>query len=279
MTPAVATSRSGVARAARALAAVAAAVACGGCLDTATRIRVKPDGSGTITQRLLISTKGVEDALGGMGLKPSASATRKGSPRAAELHTDADRAGEGVTLVSVEPLTAADGFEGAVATYAFKDIRKLRADQFLMPGPASGQSGDSRAAFTLTKTPQGHTLLSLAFDERPSKKTKGPGSSAPQDFPDVTDAKAREMVKTLFRGFKVRLDLEIDGQIVRAVADHVDGNRITLMAFDMDALFADEKALARLESVKGSDLAELRPLLAGVDGITINRPIVKVEFR
>jgi hypothetical protein len=148
-----------------------------------------------------------------------------------------------------------------------------------MPGPAGGQGGDSRTAFTLTKTPQGHTLLSLAFDERPSKKTKGPGSSAPQDFPDVNDAKAREMVKTLFRGFKVRLDLEIDGRIVRAVADHVDGNRITLMAFDMDALFADERALARLESVKGSDLAELRPLLAGVDGITINRPIVKIEFR
>ncbi|MGD9904271.1 MAG: hypothetical protein AB7U83_12465 [Vicinamibacterales bacterium] len=262
----------------RAVVVVLAAVASTGCLDVATRITVRPDGSGTITQRLLVSTRGLEDALGGLGFKPSGSASRRTPPNAADLRTDAGRAGEGVALVSVTPTTAPDGFEGAEAVYAFRDIRKLRADEFLMPGPAGG-GGDSRIAVRFTKTPQGTSLLALAFDERPAKKASAGAGPGPQDFSDLGDAKAREMVKTMFRGFKVRLDLEVEGEVVRTVADHVDGRRITLLAVDMDALFADEQALARLEGTTGAELVDLRPLLAGIDGITVNRPIVKIEFR
>ena len=73
----------------------------------------------------------------------------------------------------------------------------------------------------------------------------------------------------------------VAGDIVRTNADHVNGRRITLMAFDMDALLADESKLKALDKVlsPGASLAEARPLLAGIDCIKINKPIVKIEFR
>ncbi len=274
------------ARFVRAAVALAAAAVGTACLDTSTLVTVKPDGSGTIQQRILVSTEGLEDALGGMGFKSKGGATKKsGGPKAGDLRADAARVGDGVELVSVEPLTAPAGFQGAVATYSFRDIRKLRADEFLMPGPPGGASsapGDARTAFTFTTTPDGTALLSIVFDEKPAKKKKGTADkNAPQDFPGLTDAKALEMVKTLFRGFKVGLDVEVAGDIVRTNADHVNGRRITLMAFDMDALLADESRLKALDKVlsPGASLAEARPLLAGIDGIKINKPIVKIEFR
>lgn len=269
----------------RAAVTLAAAAVCTACLDTSTLVTVKPDGSGTIQQRILVSTEGLEDALGGMGFKSKGGTTKKsGGPKAGDLRADAARVGDGVELVSVEPISAPAGFQGAVATYSFRDIRKLHADEFLMPGPPGGTGGapsDSRTAFTFTTTPDGTALLSIAFDEKPAKKKAGADKNAPQDFPGLTDAKALEMVKTLFRGFKVGLDIEVAGDIVRTNADHVNGRRITLMAFDMDALLADESKLKALDKVlsPGASLAEARPLLAGVDGIKINKPIVKIEFR
>jgi len=190
----------------RSAVAVVAAAAGAACLDTSTLITVKPDGSGTIQQRILVSTDGLEDALGGMGFKTRGSSrTSKtgGGPKAGDLRADPAGIGDGVTLVSVEPVTAAAGFEGAVATFAFRDIRKVKADQFLMPGPAGGgASADDRTAFAFTTTPRGNALLSVAFDDRPKTRTKsqGPGANAPQDFSDLSDAKVREMVKVMFRG-------------------------------------------------------------------------------
>jgi hypothetical protein len=163
-----------------AVAAVAAA-ACTACLDTSTLITVKPDGSGTIQQRILVSTDGLEDALSGMGFKnkgSSRSATSSGGPKAGDLRADPAGIGDGVTLVSVEPVTAAAGFEGAVATYSFRDIRKVKADRFLMPGPAGGPGGgaDDRTAFTFATTPGGTALLSVAFDDRPGRRTRRPAA-------------------------------------------------------------------------------------------------------
>ncbi len=273
------------ARSSRLAAVLIAAAVCTACLDTSTLITVKPDGSGTIQQRILVSTDGLADALGGMGFKSKGGSMKKSAgPSADDLRADAARVGDGVTLVSVEPLTAADGFQGAVATYSFRDIRKVRADEFLTPGPqgaaGSATAGDSRTAFSFTTTPQGNALLTLVFDERPGKKAKS-GDAAPAPPPDLSDAKTREMVKAIFKGFKLGLDLEVAGDIVRTNADHVNGRRITLMAVDMEALLADEARLKALDKVLSptASLAEARPLLAGIDGIKINKPIVKVEFR
>ena len=86
---------------------------------------MKPDGSGTIEQTLLMNTAALKGMLGGLGGTQQSS----GGINEDELRKAAARLGEGVTYVSSEPLKADDGFEGAKVIYAFTDINKVRVDQ------------------------------------------------------------------------------------------------------------------------------------------------------
>ena len=52
-----------------------------------------------------------------------------------------------------------------------------------------------------------------------------------------------QMVKTMFQGFKVLIDVEVEGKIVKTNADYVNGSRVTLLELDMATLFEDEAAL------------------------------------
>jgi hypothetical protein len=88
------------------------------------------------------------------------------------------------------------------------------------------------------------------------------------------------MMKQVLRGFKVGIDLEVDGKIVKTNADYVNGSRITLLELELDGLLADEAKLRELSSkMSGASLAEIRPYLKDVKGVKINQPAITVEYR
>ena len=70
-----------------------------------------------------------------------------------------------------------------------------------------------------------------------------------------------QMMKTMFQGFKVAIDLEVEGKIVKTNADYVNGSRITLLEIDMAGLFEDEAKLKALQSKigPGASMSEIRP--------------------
>ena len=45
-----------------------------------------------------------------------------------------------------------------------------------------------------------------------------------------------DMMKTMFEGFKVNIDLEVAGTIVKTNAEYVAGSSVTLLEMDMEAL-------------------------------------------
>ena len=59
------------------------------------------------------------------------------------------------------------------------------------------------------------------------------------------------MVKAMFQGFKVGVDLEVEGKIVKTNADYVNGSRITLLEIELAGLFEDEAKLKALQSKFG----------------------------
>ena len=60
-----------------------------------------------------------------------------------------------------------------------------------------------------------------------------------------------QMVKTMFQGFKVGIDLQVEGKIVKTNADYVNGSRITLLEIELAGLFEDEAKLKALQSKFG----------------------------
>jgi hypothetical protein len=266
-----------------------AVLAMSGCLNTSAVIRVAPDGSGTIEQTLLFNLKAVENAFANMGFKPTGggSSSRSGPPMdEAAMKKSAESLGDGITLVSVTPVKQPNGFEGVTVVFRFADITRLDTSEFMMPGAAKDMapggdkaSSNDRIRFGLQRTPGGSSVLTATFDDT----TKGSGKSSKNNSggPGLDDPELRQMVTALFKGFRIGVDLEIVGQIVRADADHVNGKRITLAEINMEELLLDADKLQSLDKIISPDasLAEMRPHLNKVKGLKINRPVVTVEFR
>jgi hypothetical protein len=260
--------------------AVMAAVIGSGCIRSATLITVKPDGTGTIEQTVLMNAAALKGMLGGLGA-PEQSTSKPISED--EMRKTAAKLGEGVTYVSSEPIKAPDGFEGSKAVYAFTDISKVRVDQnpnlagSTTGGVTTGSKSDDPVTFAMTRS-GGLSNLTVTFNDKPAReKAATPPAGGPQmDNPQMT-----EMMKTMFKGFKVNIDLQVAGTIVKTNADHVAGSKVTLLEMDLEALLADEAKLKEVQKVLGpnASVAELKPYLKDIKGLKINDPVVTIAFK
>ena len=263
----------------RLVALLSLTFALAGCINSSTLIKVKPDGSGTIEQILLMNMSMLKGMMAGVPGQD-----KQASPFSEEqLKQAADRLGKGVRFVSSAPM-AQGGFEGAKAVYAFDDITQVSIEQDPNVGGSSTQGMAMRSKtsnpvrFSLTREGPS-SVLTVTFDEKAVRGNASPGTSPVA--PDNVDPATLQMMKSIFQGFKVAIDLEVLGKIVKTNADYVDGSRITLMEIDMASLLEDEAKLRALQPkvAGGASIAEIKPLLKDVKGVKINHAVVTVEYR
>jgi hypothetical protein len=251
------------------------AVCVSGCINSSTLVKVKPDGSGTIEQTLLVNAQALKGLMAGMGggqMKDSGGGP--GMMSDAELKRTAERMG--VRLVSTTPLKE-NGFEGSKAIFAFDDITKIRVDQDPQVGGAGSKESPIRFAFAKQG---GSSVLTVTLDEKKAADATSEMQSKSGSIESI-DPQMMQMVKTMFNGFKVAVDLEVEGKIVKTNADYVNGSRVTMLEIELAGLFEDEAKLKALQSKigPGATLSEIRPYLKDVKGVKINNPSVTIEFR
>lgn len=263
--------------------AVLVATLCTGCIRSATVINVKADGSGTVEQTMLVNLALMKGMLGGMGpAQPAGGA----APSEADMKRTATRMGEGVTFVSAQPVKD-EGFEGTKALYAFTDITKLRVDQDPnLNGAATGgistpPKNDNPVTFQFVKGSDGVSTLTVSLKDKPAKAAGGANPAAPAGGPDFDNPQMLDMMRSMFKGFKVSIDLNVAGAIVKTNADYVSGSRITLLEMDMEQLLKDEAKLRAAQKALGPDasISELKPYLKDVQGLKMNDPVVTVAFK
>ncbi len=263
----------------RALVLVAASVTLVGCINSATLVKVKPDGSGTIEQTTLVNMAALKSMMPGAD-----SAQKPANPiNEADLKRTAERMGKGVRLVSAEP-AAAGGFEGVKAIFAFDDINDVQVSQ------DPSMSGASDGAFSAPppknenpirfKLARNGAASTLTIELQDKTTAEAPGD-VPAGGPNMSDPAVMNMIKSMFDGFKVAIDVEVLGSIVQTNAEYVQGSRITLLEMDMGALFADQEKLKALQGrmKPGASLSEVKPYLKDIDGIKIDGPMINVEFK
>lgn len=263
--------------------AVTAAL-CTGCIRSATLVKVKADGSGTVEQTMLVNLgmmKGMFSGLGGGQAQQT-----PGTVNEADLKRAAERMGEGVTFVSATPMKADDGFEGSKAIFAFTDISKLRIDQdpnlsgSTTGGISTPPKNSNPVTFAMAKGTDGASTLTVTLND-PPKSGEAKPDGAPQGGPDMDNPQMLEMMKGMFKGFKIGIDIEVAGKILKTNADYVSGSRVTLLEMDMEALVQDEAKLKQIQKVLGPDasVSQLKPYLKDVKGLKVNDPVVTIAFR
>jgi hypothetical protein len=256
-----------------------------GCFTNETLIKVNADGSGTIENVILINESamdGIGDMLGGK----STSGGSKGAPSMsfdeATLRAEAEKQGPGVRLVSTEPLTRGS-FKGARIVYAFDDVNTLRVDQDPMPS-APGDTAKASAehepiALQLTRLPNGNSLLTLDLNDEavvrpPVKKNSGQKMGKSAMPPEL-----QEMVRQMFDGFRVVINVEPAGRIVRTSSPHATDTSVTILEMDLGRLMRDEENLKRLNDIEpGTSLPEMIPIFKSIKGMKVNTSPLTIEF-
>lgn len=252
-----------------------------GCINSATLLKIKPDGSGTIEQTMLMNTSALKPMMQGLeqqGAKPAGPAVNE-----ADLKRAGERMG-GVTYVSGEPIKGPNGFEGVKALYSFADINQVRVDQDPnISGSTTGfsttpKNDEDALTFKLARA-AGVSTLVVTFPDKPG--SAGASKTEEAGGPDMSNPQMMAMMKTMFDGFKVAIDLEVLGTIVKTDADYVTGSKVTLLEMDLGALLQDEAKLKAIQSkVKpGASISEVKPYLKDIKGIKINNPVVTVVYR
>lgn len=255
-----------------------------GCIDSTTVITVKPDGSGTLEQRVVVNTQ----AFKGM-LQPGSSSF--GTPmqdpatQEAEMKAAAAKLGDGVRFVSVTPVKTPDGLEGVAATYAFDNIATLRLDQDPSLTGTPGVTGERRESkpivFAFTRNTNGTSTITANFTDVANEAGARAAAAAPQGAQPEAPPEMMAMAKAMFAGFRVGIVLQPAGEIVKTNATWVEGSRVTLLEMDLGALLQDEKKLRDIQAALGPNpsVTELKPYMAGLKGLKLNEPVVTVEFR
>jgi len=270
-------------RALRLLGVLLATFSLTACLESTTLVKLKPDGSGTVEQTTLMNMAAVKGMMGG------ANAQAKPGPmmNKADLERTAARMGKGVRLVSTEEVKGANGFEGTKAIFSFDDINQVQISQ----DPNLSGGTDTKAAaepkqddpvkFKLTRNSSGTSTLTINFADRPAGSAPTTTAGTPAEMPDLTNPMMMNMIKTMFQGFKINIDLEVLGSIVKTNAEYVKGSRLTLLEMDMGALLEDEAKLKALQGKigPGATFSEVKPYLKDIKGIKIDGPSISVEFK
>jgi hypothetical protein len=272
-------------------------LASAGCFSSATLLHVKPDGSGTLEQRVMLGGGMLSLMQMGTTMGAAAGPEAKGEPaktredvfKELESKLRAATLGEGVTVVSTERVTDPSGFEGVKAIYNVKDVNQLRiglaAD---MPGNAADATKDDPIRFELarrgTQSMLTVTVPEQKAEEKPVATTPPPagtspaGTPSPADMPAMMDSpQMLAMMSQMFQGAKISFDVEVEGQVVNTNSDLVSGSKVTLAEIDLATLLADENFRKKIPAA-GSGPSKLEDL-KGLAGAKVSPSPLTITFR
>jgi len=261
-----------------------------GCVSSDTLIKLNPDGSGTVIQKTLMNVEMLAQMNAMMqGIAKQTGAFESGKDSTvpelfseSQIRRMAAKMGEGVTFVSSRKIKA-EQVEGFEATYAFKDITKLRISQKLgppgpnEPGTAPDDDGE-KTMFRFAKLPNGHSLLTTIFPQGKADLGKAP-SSPPQESGGQPAPAEIERMKRLVKGLRIGMAVEIQGSLVQTNSPYVEGAKVTLLEMDFSELLSNEAKLKEMAALKSYSLEDAKKILKDLKGFKINlEPELRIEF-
>lgn len=264
-----------------------------GCVTSDTLIKLNPDGSGAVVQKTLMSTEMIAQLntmMQGLAQQMAGNEAGQKDMKMPELFSEKDararaaKMGEGVSFVSSRKITI-EGMEGQEATYAFRDVTKLKLNEKpeapSMPGLQASSAGTgSETTFRFSRLPNGHSELTAVFSLHPPKKASPAESETkPSGTAKAPTAEQLEQAKKFFAGFRIGMAVEVQGNLVKTNSVYQEGTKVTLLEMDFSELLSNDALLQQAAMIKGQNLEEAKELLKGLKGFKINLdPEVKIEF-
>lgn len=258
-----------------------------GCIRVSTTVSVNPDGSGTVTERLLMNRSYFKTMFGlGKGEKQTSAAD---IPSRENLEKNASAMGEDVRLKSVRKYT--EGlFEGYEAVYTFRDVARInisgRPDErrdadSLRTESVIGSGRNDRVGFRFSRDSLA-TLVIVLSESRSLLEPEIRGTPPPTPPAPDQQKLSLAIFREAFKGTRMRLVVGFRGEIVSSNAECMDGSEVVLADVDFDRLLLEESHEDALLNLTGygsvsPSPGELFNRVPGVRGETKQK--VTVVFR
>lgn len=271
--------------------ALVAVLGLSACLQQEKIVKLKPDGSGTIEEKVVMGKavidqmKSMASGFGGLsGLAGDKLAKPFSLMDEDKLKDAADKMGDGVKFVSAKPITTPEG-EGYVAIYAFEDINKVRLRQDLSDKMPSGGNSvvkmkpgkEEAVKFQFVKGSP--ASLKIKLPEIKDEDVQKAQKDKPQ-LPDGKDEMAAMMLQQVFKDMKIKTAIEFEGQIVDTNATYREGAGVTLAEMDFNKVLADPAKFQALTKANPKSLDDAKALMKDVDGIKVEtQEEVMVKFK
>jgi len=228
------------------------------CFESTVAVKIKADGSGTITQNNYINSTEF-GAQVGEGMP---------TPSEEELKEAAKGYGEGVTFDSITEGKNDKGWKGFSVVYTFKDINKIKVSPDAGVNDLSGQNGAENDTDHLSFEFEGKDLkIHIPFE-------KEEGES------DSEGAAMAAAMGPALQGSYVGLTIEIDNGISKTNAKHVEDKTITVLSMELGKVMSDPESIKKMESVNKGTREEAQKISASIDGLKTDiQETISVKFQ
>jgi hypothetical protein len=272
-----------------------------GCFSADTLIRLNLDGSGTVVQKMMVSTEmlaQMQAMVSGFATSAGGTAGTSGSTKPPDLFAEtqvrsqAAKMGQGVSFVFSRKIKVGK-MEGVEAVYAFKDINQLRVsekpDNPALQGTQSKNGEQGKATtFRFQKLADSHAVLTIVAPvSKPRSTTEADSHQEPVLESGAESGSRRtppsleqmEQAKRLLEGMRFSLAVEVQGQVVQTNSPYVEGSKVTLLEMDFSQLLKNEDLSKQASFFNGQSLEDAKALLRQVKGFKVNlEPEVQIEF-
>jgi hypothetical protein len=259
-----------------------------GCIDVEKVITVNSDGSGTVTETVVLAKAAIASLKEASAqVAKNRPGKAKGEPAASpfklvdekKLREAAGRMGDGVTLISTKAVTHAKG-EGYTAVYAFHDIRTLKLNQNPLDSMIEVNVGEERV-----EKPENITFdfikgapAKLVVKSAPSGPPVNEGQSAASA--GRPDEMGGQMLQQILKDMRVAISIRIEGTITDTDAEYHDDARVTLMDIDFNKVLADREKMKALLKANPDTFEKTKTLVRGIEGLKIEtKPAVTIKFQ
>jgi len=273
----------------RVLLAALAAAALSGCFQSFVLLKVNKDGSGTLEETMLLTEAFSQLIATFSAQQPPTEGEQADDVDEAQLQEAARAMGEGVRLVSAEPVKNEKG-AGYRAVFSFPDVNKIRVSQRPSAGMPAAPGAQSEAAEQEESVDQwlhfrfqkgATSALEVVFPQA-EQGDEAPEEEVPEEQAGEEQGESpemMEMMRQLYSDMRIRIVVEVGGRITDTNARYVEGSRVTLLDADFGRLLEDEARFEQLLNANPKSIEELDELIGGNPALRVEtQPLVTVRF-
>lgn len=254
-----------------------------GCFQVERVVTVKPDGSGTLEEKVMFSKKILKSIT--EAFQPEGGGEKAADPDMYDekgLKAAAQGMGKGVRYLGSNKASD-EKFTGYRVVYAFKNINDLRVDNGppsmdKKPGSVGPEQG-MRFSFKAAKAGKPALLVLKSAKEKSKETTET--TKLTEESNKEPNQKELDALKGMLDGMRFAFSVVVDGKIVETNASHRDNSRIILADVDFSKLLnLSQQDLASLNEVKEKGMPDVMTALKNIPGVKVDmNNEVRVKFK